>query len=392
MKIILIKYGELTTKKDNRKLFINTLEKNIKEKTKSYNTKIIKDRSRMYIEYNQENEKELIKTLKNTFGIHAFNIVNKVHTNKEEIENEILKNLKEENYKTFKVVTNRREKSFPISSMEFNRQIGAFILKNIPNIKVDVHNPEIYINIEINKEDTYIYYNEIKGPGGYPVSVAGKGLLMLSGGIDSPVAGYLSLKRGLQIDAIYFEAIPHTSLEAREKVIKLAKELLKYTNKFNLYIVPITNLQEQIYHKIDSTYMITILRRMMYRISEKVAREKKELVLINGESIGQVASQTLSSMDAINEVVKIPVIRPLACFDKLEIIEIAKKINTYETSILPYEDCCTIFVPRHPVINPNKEKCKTYENQINYEKLIDEAIKNIKTIEITNKEEFENLL
>lgn len=392
MSTILIKYGELTTKKDNRKLFINTLEKNIKEKTKSYNTKIIKDRSRMYIEYNKENEKEIIKVLKNTFGIHAFNIVNKVHTNKEEIEKEILKNLKNENYKTFKVVTNRREKSFPISSMEFNRQIGGFILKNIPNIKVDVHTPEIYINIEINKEDTYIYYNEIKGPGGYPVSVAGKGLLMLSGGIDSPVAGYLSLKRGLQIDAIYFEAIPHTSLEAREKVITLAKELLKYTKEFNLYIVPITNLQEEIYHKIDSTYMITILRRMMYRISEKVARNKKELVLINGESIGQVASQTLSSMNAINEVVKIPVIRPLACFDKLEIIDIAKKINTYETSILPYEDCCTIFVPRHPVINPKNEKCVEYEKLIDYDKLINEAIENIKTIKITNKEEFEDLL
>ena len=392
MSTILIKYGELTTKKDNRKLFINTLEKNIKEKTKSYNTKIIKDRSRMYIEYNKENEKEIIKVLKNTFGIHAFNIVNKVHTNKEEIEKEILKNLKNENYKTFKVVTNRREKSFSISSMEFNRQIGGFILKNIPNIKVDVHTPEIYINIEINKEDTYIYYNEIKGPGGYPVSVAGKGLLMLSGGIDSPVAGYLSLKRGLQIDAIYFEAIPHTSLEAREKVITLAKELLKYTKEFNLYIVPITNLQEEIYHKIDSTYMITILRRMMYRISEKVARDKKELVLINGESIGQVASQTLSSMNAINEVVKIPVIRPLACFDKLEIIDIAKKINTYETSILPYEDCCTIFVPRHPVINPKNEKCVEYEKLIDYDKLINEAIENIKTIKITNKEEFEDLL
>lgn len=392
MSTILIKYGELTTKKDNRKLFINTLEKNIKEKTKSYNTKIIKDRSRMYIEYNKENEKEIIKVLKNTFGIHAFNIVNKVHTNKEEIEKEILKNLKNENYKTFKVVTNRREKSFPISSMEFNRQIGGFILKSIPNIKVDVHTPEIYINIEINKEDTYIYYNEIKGPGGYPVSVAGKGLLMLSGGIDSPVAGYLSLKRGLQIDAIYFEAIPHTSLEAREKVITLAKELLKYTKEFNLYIVPITNLQEEIYHKIDSTYMITILRRMMYRISEKVARDKKELVLINGESIGQVASQTLSSMNAINEVVKIPVIRPLACFDKLEIIDIAKKINTYETSILPYEDCCTIFVPRHPVINPKNEKCVEYEKLIDYDKLINEAIENIKTIKITNKEEFEDLL
>ena len=216
---------------------------------------------------------------------------------------------------------------------------------------------------------------------------------MLSGGIDSPVAGYLALKRGLILDAIYFEALPHTSLNAREKVIKLAKELLKYSPEFNLHIIPITKLQEEIYHNIDSTYMITILRRMMYRISEEVAKKNKALVLINGESIGQVASQTLTSMSVINEVIKMPVIRPVACFDKLEIIDIAKKINTYETSILPYEDCCTIFVPKHPVINPKLEKCVLYEQKIDYKSMIEEAIDNIITIKITDKDSsFEDLL
>lgn len=382
--IILIKYGELTTKKDNRKEFINILSKNINEKIKKYDAKIIKDRSRMYITFEDKYQKEIIKVLKNTFGIHAFNIVHKANTNKEDICTVTLENLQKTNFKTFKVVSKRRDKSFPISSMEFNKVVATSILKNIKDIKVDVHNPDIYINIEINKDETYIYFNEIKGLGGYPVGVAGKGLLMLSGGIDSPVAGYLSLKRGVKIEAIYFEAIPHTSLNAREKVINLAKELLKYSSSFNLYIVPITKLQEEIYQKIDSTYIITILRRMMYRISEQIARKHKDLILINGESIGQVASQTLTSMNAINEVVKIPVIRPVACFDKLEIIDIAKKINTYETSILPYEDCCTIFVPKHPVINPNLDKCIYFETLIDYEKLIDEAIENMTKIDVKN--------
>ncbi len=391
--MILIKYGELTTKKDNRKLFINTLEKNIKNKTQEYEVNIIKEYSRMYIEYKEEYEDKIIEILKNTFGIHAFSIVYKVHTNNEEIIDMILLKLNDFEYKTFKVNTKRRDKSFPLSSMEFNRVVASSILKKYDNLKVDVHSPEVMINIEIDKEYTYIYFNEIKSLGGYPVGVLDKGLLMLSGGIDSPVAGYLALKRGLILDAIYFEALPHTSLNAREKVIKLAKELLKYSPEFNLHIIPITKLQEEIYHNIDSTYMITILRRMMYRISEEVAKKNKALVLINGESIGQVASQTLTSMSVINEVIKMPVIRPVACFDKLEIIDIAKKINTYETSILPYEDCCTIFVPKHPVINPKLEKCVLYEQKIDYKSMIEEAIDNIITIKITDKDSsFEDLL
>ena len=322
MSIILIKYGELTTKGDNRRMFINTLYKNIMEKIRRYNAVITKEHSRMYIEFDKEYESEIINVLKNTFGIHAFNIVYKTETNSDSICNKVLEKLKEENFKTFKVVSKRRDKSFNTPSMEFNKVVASHILKNISDIKVDVHNPDIYVNIEINKTDTYIYFNELKGLGGYPVGALGKGLLMLSGGIDSPVAGFLSLKRGMKIDAIYFEALPHTSLNAREKVINLAKELLKYSSEFNLYIVPITKLQEEIYKNIDSTYMITILRRMMYRISEKVAKKYKALVLVNGESIGQVASQTLTSMNAINETIDMPVIRPVACFDKLEIISI----------------------------------------------------------------------
>lgn len=390
--VILIKYGELTTKKDNRKEFINLLYNFLYEKLKKYNVKIIKEYARMYIYFNEKDRNDILNVLSNTFGIHAFNLCYKVNTNIEDIKTEVLNLLKNMKFKTFKVVTKRRDKSFDISSMDFNNIIGGHILKNIKNIGVDVHNPDIFVNIEINKDDTYIYFNDIKGLGGYPVGVQKKGLLMLSGGIDSPVAGYLALKRGIKIDAIYFEAIPHTSLNAREKVISLAKELLKYTTNINLYVVPITKLQESIYKNIDSTYMITILRRMMYRIAEKIALKNNCLVLINGESIGQVASQTLSSINVINRVVNIPIIRPVACFDKLEIIDIAKRINTYKTSILPYEDCCTIFVPKHPVINPNLEKCEYYESLINYDEMIKECIDNTFVITIKDEEEINDLL
>lgn len=389
--IILIKYGELTTKKDNRKQFINILYNNLKEKINKYDAKIIKEHSRMYIICNS-NTSKILDIVSNTFGIHAFNICYKIHTNTDDIKNMVLNLLKEKDFKTFKVETKRRDKDFPIKSMEFNNIIGGHILKNINNIKVEVNNPELIVHIEINKEDTYIYFNDIKGLGGYPVGVQQKGLLMLSGGIDSPVAGYLALKRGIKIDAIYFEAIPHTSLNAREKVKSLAKELLKYTNNINLYVVPITKLQEEIYKNCDSTYIITLLRRMMYRISEEIANKNNHLVLINGESIGQVASQTLNSMGVINKVVSIPVIRPVACLDKLEIIDIAKKINTYETSILPYEDCCTIFVPRHPVINPKEEKCLKEEERINYKELIQESIDNTIVINIKDEEDFSDIL
>lgn len=289
-KRILIKYGELTTKKDNRKLFIEKLYQNILAKLKDKNILIEKEYSRMYIDYDSSVEDEIVTVLKNTFGIHEFEIAYKVNTNIEEIKDNILISLKNMAFKTFKVETKRRDKSFEITSTDFSRMLGSHILKNIEGIKVDVHNPDLLINVEINKESTYFYFNAIKGL--VATSWCSReSFLMLSGGIDSPVAGYLALKRGVSIDTIYFEAIPHTSLQAREKVIKLARELLAFTPKINLYVVPITKLQEAIYKNCDPTYIITILRRMMYRIASKIALKNHGKILINGESIGQVASQ-----------------------------------------------------------------------------------------------------
>ncbi len=369
-KLILIKYGELTTKKGNRNLFINKLNENIK---KVIDAKIIKKRDRMYI---ITDDIDLVtKKLQKIFGLQGIVIAYQVNTNKEDIEKGILEILKDINFKTFKVETKRANKNFEIKSMEFNNVIGSLVLKNF-NSKVDVHNPDITVHIEI-REETYIYLNEIKGAGGYPVGIQGKGILMLSGGIDSPVAGYLALKRGIDIDCLYFDSPPHTSLEAKNKVIKLASILNEYSGNVRLLVVPFTKLQEEIYKKVPSEYNITILRRMMYRIATSI--NNKYQVVINGESIGQVASQTLTSIKVINSVTNFPIIRPVACLDKLEIIDIAKKIGTYEISILPFEDCCTIFVPKHPVINPKLEKCLEYE-QFNYQELIDECIDNIEII------------
>lgn len=381
-KLIMIKYGELSTKKDNIKVFIEKLSNNITKKLKNYDIKIQKNKVRMFIDIKNYDEDKIVNLLKEVFGIHSIVICYKVDKNLESIESESLNLLKNENFKTFKVETNRADKNFKYNSMEVSKFVGSRILKNIDNVKVDVHNPDILLHVEIRSECTYIYTKEIPGLGGYPTGIQGKGLLMLSGGIDSPVAGYLASKRGIDIDAIYFEAPPHTSNDAKNKVITLAKELSKYGNNINLYVIPFTKLQEAIYKNMDPTYMITILRRMMYRISEKVAKKTKSKIIINGESIGQVASQTLTSMYVINNVTNMPVIRPVACLDKLEIIEIAKKINTYETSILPYEDCCTIFVPKHPVINPNLEKCIYNESLIDYESMIEECVNNMEKINI----------
>ena len=378
-KLILIKYGELTTKKGNRNQFINKLSENIK-----VDGKIIKKRDRMYIIPN--NFDDAINKLKKVFGLQGIVIAYKVNTNTEDIKNGVLEVLKNENFKTFKVETKRANKNFEIKSMDFNNVIGGLVLKKF-DCKVDVHNPDIIVHIEI-REDTYIYTNEIKGRGGYPVGIQGKGILMLSGGIDSPVAGYLALKRGIDIDCLYFDSPPHTSIEAKNKVIESANILNQYSGNIKLLVVPFTKLQEAIYKNVPSEYNITILRRMMYRIATNLSNKYK--VLINGESIGQVASQTLTSINVINSVTNFPVIRPVACLDKLEIIEIAKKIGTYETSILPFEDCCTIFVPKHPVINPKLDKCLEYE-KFNYQELIDECINNIEVITDFNKD-FKDLL
>ena len=386
--LIMIKYGELTTKKANRKLFINTLTQNIEKMLSNENIEIRKDQVRMFIKC--ENANKIVSKLQKIFGIHSIVIAYKVNNNIEDVLKKSLE-IMDKNKQTFKVVTKRADKNYPIHSMEYSRRLGGLILKN-SNFKVDVHNPDITLTGEIRNEGTFVYVDEIKGAGGYPVSVAGKGLLMLSGGIDSPVAGYLTLKRGVNVECMYFESPPHTSKEAQNKVLKLASILNEYSGKIKVHIVPFTKIQEAIFKNCPDIYMITIMRRMMYRIAALYAEKIGAKILINGESIGQVASQTLDSMVCINSVTNIPVIRPVACFDKLEIIDIAKKINTYETSILPYEDCCTVFVPKHPVIKPEIEKCINYEQNFDYQTLIEDAINNIKTVTNFKEEEFQDLL
>ncbi len=392
-RIILIKYGELTTKKDNRKIFVNALYSDIVTKLKGLEIYIHKDLGRMYIEFNEKDLDYIVSRVSQVFGIHAFTVAYKVETDLSLIDKTLLHVLEKIDFHTFKVETKRSDKSFPILSTDFSKRIGGLILKNKKDIKVDVHHPEITFHIEIRHDYTYLYFEEYRGAGGYPNGTLGKGLLMLSGGIDSPVAGYMAMKRGIHIDCVYFEAIPHTSIEARNKVIALSKKLMNYQNNLNLYVVPFTSIQEAIYKNCDNTYIITIMRRMMYRIMEKLVNKYHAQVIINGESVGQVASQTLTSMRVINSVTNIPVIRPLACLDKLDIIAISEKIDTYNISILPYEDCCTVFVPRHPVINPQLDKCLMEEEKFNYTEMIDEAINNVMLIKIEDdKKEYDGLL
>ncbi len=386
-RVILIKYGELTTKKGNRKFFIQTLYQNIKKKLSAFDVVITKDISRMYIEFEEKEEADVLKKIREVFGIYNFQVAYKVESQEEVIKDTCLSILEKEKFSTFKVETKRSDKAFPISSMDFSRMVGGYLLKNLEGKKVDVHQPDCLLHIEILKGYTYIYTNQHMGLGGYPVGVQARGLLMLSGGIDSPVAGYLALKRGIPIDCVYFESLPHTSLEAREKVVQLSRKLAKYKDSIRLMIVPFTEIQEAIYKHCNPDYTITIMRRMMYRIMESLAKKYKALSIINGESVGQVASQTLESMYVINSVTSMPVIRPVACFDKLEIIELAKKIDTYDISILPFEDCCTVFVPKHPVIHPTMESCIKNEEKFDYLSFIERCIERVEILNITEEEQ-----
>ena len=392
-RVILIKYGELSTKKGNLNFFIKTLSHMIEDKLKGYSISIVKDRARMRISFDEKDLEDIQSILQKIFGIHTYHIAYVCESNSEAIQKCVLDALKEEKFSTFKVDVRRCDKRFPIHSQDFNCVLASVLLKNIPNISVDVHHPDLLVRVEIREEETYLYYHTYAGSGGYPVGTQARGMLMLSGGIDSPVAGYLAMKRGVVLDAVYFEAIPHTSLEAREKVISLCRKLAQYTDKIHLHIVPFTPIQEQIYQCCRDGYCITIMRRMMYRIMEEICKKYKGLVLINGESIGQVASQTLTSMNVINSVTNMPVIRPVACLDKLEIIDLAKKIDTYDISILPYEDCCTVFVPKHPVINPRGDVCIEEESKFDYLPMIQEAVQNIYTIVVQeHDDQFDSFL
>lgn len=383
--VIMIKYAELTTKKDNRGYFVKILKQNIINALKGIDYELTGTFVRMYI-YTEKIE-EVIKKLKKISGIHEIVIAyESENLDIENIKEDTLKIIKEKKFKTFKIETKRSIKTYPIKSMEISRIVGSHILKNIKEISVDVNNPDILLNIELRNNRVYFYFEKYNGLGGFPVGVLGKGLLMLSGGIDSPVAAYLASKRGVKLEYIYFDSPPHTSMDARNKVVSLARKLKDYTGDTIIHVVNFTKIQEEILKKCPHEYLITLMRRMMYRISERVAYDNNCLALFNGEDIGQVASQTLTSISVINHVVSIPVIRPVCTYDKIDIVNIAKKIGTYEISILPYEDCCTVFVPKHPVINPSLKRSEKYEAALDIDSLINEVLESIYTIEIKEEE------
>ena len=382
---ILIRYGELSLKKTNRRQFISRINNHIKRALKEYKELTFESRGlRFYIMLNGTNFEELIPILKKIPGIHSFSLVSRCASTMEEIKQTTLELVKKELLpnQTFKVETHRADKNFPLTSIEITKEVSRNLFRNIEGLKADVHNPDYVLNVEVRLEGTFIFTTSIPGLGGLPAGCLGKAVLMISGGIDSVVAGYMAIRKGISVDALHFAAPPYTSDMAVQKVIDLLEKLTPYTEfqNINLYIVPFTNIQKAIYDHCRDDYGITIMRRMMYRIAERFAKEKDCLAIINGENVGQVASQTLESMGTIEEVVKIPVIRPLATLDKEEITLVSQKIDTYEISIRPYEDCCTVFVPKHPQIKPLLSKAIQEENKFDYDTLITEALQNIERI------------
>lgn len=375
----LIKYAEIGIKGKNRYMFEDALVRQIKyalERCEGEFT-VRKTQGRIYVDAVTEFDfDETVENLKTVFGISSICPVVYVEDEGfEKLKTDVIDYMKKahpECKDTFKVHCRRARKNYPIDSMEVNAKIGEAILKEFADMEVDVHNPKLNLHIEI-REKIYIYSSEIPGPGGMPIGTNGKAMLLLSGGIDSPVAGYMISKRGVMIDAVYFHAPPYTSERAKQKVVDLAKLVSRYTGPINLHIINFTDIQLYIYEQCPHEELTIIMRRYMMKIAEHIAKENDCLGLITGESIGQVASQTLQSLLTTNEVCTLPVYRPLIGFDKMDIVEISEKIDTYETSILPYEDCCTIFVAKHPVTKPNLNVIKKHEE--NLSEKIDELIK-----------------
>jgi len=395
---ILIRYGELSTKGKNRKGFIDKLRRNIKMVLRNFpRIKIELKRERMYVLLNGENGAEIIESLKGVFGIQSFSPAIKTVKEIEQIKEDALalfKNEYEEG-KTFKISTKRADKSFSLDTNEINHALGGYLLVNIPGLKVDVKKPDINVQVEIREDAAYISCETIKGAGGFPVGSSGKAMLMLSGGIDSPVAGFFAMKRGLDIEAVHFYSPPFTSERSKQKVIDLSEKLAAISGELKLHIVPFTEIQQVIGKQIPENYSMTTTRRLMLRITDEIRDNRKGLAIVTGESLGQVASQTLESMYAINDVTSTPIIRPLITMDKTEIIDISMKIDTFDISNRPYEDCCTVFVPSSPKTKPKKEKVEHYESYIDFEPLILKAIENVETLiikpEATKKEEFGDL-
>ncbi|HHU62510.1 MAG TPA: tRNA 4-thiouridine(8) synthase ThiI [Natronincola sp.] len=374
--LLLIRYGELSLKGRNRRVFEDKLLTNIRVALRDIDHgAITKTFGRIYLE-TKDNWGELAERLQTVFGIVSVSPVLKTELDIENIKAGAFKAMEEAEGKTFKVETRRPNKSFPLKSPEVSSALGGHLLRNIPNLTVDVHRPELVLNVEIRQEGAFLYSKVIPCQGGLPAGSSGKGLLLLSGGIDSPVAGFLSMKRGVDIEGVHFHSYPFTSERSKEKVVELGKRLSHYNagGKMKLWVVYFTEIQKELQKGSFPSLNITLMRRFMLRIAAKLAERENAFALITGDSLGQVASQTMESIHTINAVTSMPVYRPLIGLDKQEIIDLAVKMETYETSILPYEDCCTVFVPQNPATRPSIEQVLRAEEELRVDDLVEEAL------------------
>lgn len=382
---IMIRYGELSTKKKNRMRFINKLKNNMEHVLSIYPDVSVKtDRDRGHVYLNGTDYHEVAESLKEIFGIQAFSPSFKVEKNVDTLVKtvqEIMTSIYKDGM-TFKITAKRSDHSFELDSRALNHTLGDAVFSVLPNIKAQMKQPDINLKVEIRDEAAYISYEDIRGAGGLPVGTSGKGMLMLSGGIDSPVAGYLALKRGVDIEAVHFASPPYTSPGALKKAHDLTRKLTKFGGNIQFIEVPFTEIQEEIKEKAPEAYLMTLTRRFMMRITDRIRENRNVLVIINGESLGQVASQTLESMQAINAVTATPIIRPVVTMDKLEIIDIAQKIDTFDISIQPFEDCCTIFAPDRPKTNPKIKNTEQYEKRMDVEGLVERAVAGIRVTTI----------
>ncbi len=379
--VILLRFGEIYLKGKNKGFFETTLLKNIKRAIKDYDCKVQKISGRYLItDFDQMDSVAIISCLKKVFGLTSLSLAKEFDTSRQAIENFM------SNYQTsattFRVTVKRADKTFPIASNEYEKMLGELVLNNNPNLKVKLKHPELELVVEIREnKKTYVLTDSISCVGGMPIGTAGKGLVLLSGGIDSPVSAYMMAKRGLEIMGLHFHSFPYTSVQAKEKVCKLAKILTEYTGHIKLICCPFTEIQEEIHKNCSPELMITIMRRIMMRIAKIVCDKFGAKAIITGESLAQVASQTLESINVTNDAQNTyPVFRPCIGMDKTEIIDISQKIGTYETSILPYEDCCTVFLPKNPVIKPHLDRVKREESKLNIDELIDKAINNLEIV------------
>ena len=388
---IIVRFGEITVKGRNRTRFEELMLARVKEALASFGSlSYDKAYGRLYIRLNGESFDRVADRLKDVFGIVSFSPAIRTANELAAIREAALAVMRavDPPPRTFKVSVKRAYKGFPHDSREMNHLVGAHVLRNTPNLKVDVHQPEVELKVEIREEGTFVHCRTVPAAGGFPLGMNGKAMLLLSGGIDSPVAGWMMMRKGLELEAVHFHSYPYTSEQSKEKVVALAQRLAYYGGRMKLHVVPFTELQTRLARTGYEHLMITMMRRAMLRIAERLAEKSGALALVTGESLGQVASQTLASMNVIGRVTSLPVLRPLVAMDKLDIIRMAERIGTYETSILPYEDCCTLFVPKSPATNPNLRIVERAERLLGdeMERLIAEAVSGTETIEVTETE------